>query len=103
MSKYAVIRIKGGQYKVKEGDKLVVDKISSSTVSADVLLFVDGDKVKIGKPIVAGAKVKLSIESPKVKGKKLYVQKFKAKSRYRKKIGFRPQHSILRVDKITIS
>ena len=99
--KYAVIRIKGNQYKVTEGQELLVDKLRDKKIEPEVLLLVDDGKVKVGKPTAKDTKVKIKILKEEEKGKKLYVQKYKAKSRYRKKIGFRPVYTRLLVEKIS--
>lgn len=96
--KYAVIRIAGKQYKVAEGDVIEVAKVDNT--DCDVLLVVDGDEVEVGTPLVKGAKVKLEIVE-QFKGKKLEIYKFKAKSRYRRHTGFRPQLTKVKVEKIT--
>jgi len=97
--KYAIIRLKGKQYKAVEGKEILVNG-SEKDYQAMVLLFVNDEKVLIGKPTVEGAKVSLKfIES--AKGKKIRVLKYKAKSRYRKKMGFRPIYSRLSVEKIS--
>ena len=57
---YAVISTGGKQYRVKAGDLLHVEKLDGvkGNVTFDqVLLVADGDKVKVGAPTVAGAKV----------------------------------------------
>ncbi len=92
--KFAVIRISGKQYKVAEGDVFEVAKTDKP--DCDVLLIADGDKVSVGDPLVKGAKVKLEIVE-QFKGVKLEIYKFKAKARYRKHIGFRPQLTKLKV------
>lgn len=97
--KYAVISLQGQQYKVSEGDEILVDKLSEKP-KADVLMVVFDGKAKIGKPSVTGASVKLKVVSGEEKGKKLTVSKYKAKSRYRKKLGFRHLYSRLLVEKI---
>ncbi len=99
--KYAIVKIKGQQYKVSEGDEILVDKLGTDKPDVKVFLVVDEKGVKIGKPEVKGAKVKMKILEAEEKGKKLYVQTFKAKSRYRRKIGFRPIYSRLLVEKIS--
>lgn len=102
MDKFAVIRINKNQYKVKEGEELLVDKLSDlKKIEIEVLLLVDGKKVKIGKPLVKDAKVKLKVVKDLEKGKKIHVLKYKAKSRYRKHIGFRPQYTRLIVTSIS--
>ena len=101
MSKYAVIRIKGKQYKVTEGEEILVDKLSNGKIDPEVLLVVNNSKVSIGKPKVPGVRVKVKVIKAEEKGKKLYVYKFRAKSRYRRKYGFRPQYSRLLIQKIS--
>lgn len=98
--KYAVIRINGTQHKVSEGEEILVDRLGDRKPEADVLLVVDGEKVKVGKPKIEKVKVKLKVIAEEEKGKKLTIQKFKAKSRYRRKYGFRPKYTRLLVEKI---
>lgn len=100
MAKYAVIRLNGHQYKVSEKEEILVDKVEKE-IKPDVLLVVDGEKVSLGKPEVSSAKVSVKkIED--LKGEKIHVFKFKAKSRYRKHIGFRPSYSRVVVEKISL-
>jgi large subunit ribosomal protein L21 len=101
MAKYAVVSINGNQYKVSEGEEILVDKLASDKFTPDVLLLVDDDKVKVGKPKVRGANVKFKVLNDSEKGKKVRILKYKAKSRYRRKMGFRPQYTRLLVEKIT--
>ena len=101
--KYAVIKTGGKQYKVKEGEEIVVDKIESEKGKKinfnEILLMVEGRKVKIGTPYVSGAKVIGEIVAQE-KGEKVRVAKFRAKSRYRKVIGFRPLLTKVKIEKI---
>ncbi len=99
--KYAVVQIKGTQYKVTEDQELLVDKLNNETPKAELLLMVNDDTVTVGKPFLAGS-VDISILEPEVKGKKLVIQKFKAKSRYRRKTGFRPVYSKIKIGKISM-
>ena len=101
MSKYAVIRIKGNQYKVEEGQELLVDKVGKDEPKAEVLLVADNGKLKVGKPTVAGGNVELKVIDKEVKGDKVTVLTYKAKSRYRRKKGFRPRFSRIAIGKIT--
>ena len=101
MDKYAVVRIGGKQYKAQEGKELLVDKIVDlAKIEPEVLLLVDDKKVKVGKPILTDVKVKIKVVTEVEKGEKLEIYKFKSKSRYRKHIGFRHQHTRLLVEKI---
>ena len=100
MAKYAVIKISGHQYKVSEGEELLVDKIKDPKTTPEVLLISDGEKLSLGKPTVIGAKVTFKILGEE-KGEKIEVIKYRAKSRYRKHTGFRPSYSKIQILKIT--
>ncbi len=102
---YAVIRSGGKQYKTSVGDILKLDKLNNavgkSFVFEDVLLLVNDGKATIGKPTVLGARVEAKLVE-NVKGDKIRVSKFKAKSRYRKTTGFRPHLSVIQIEKIEL-
>jgi large subunit ribosomal protein L21 len=100
VNKYAVIRLQGRQYKVTEGEELLVDKMNDLKLTPEVLLVADGEKVEVGKPVLKDAKVSLKIVKDVEKGEKIEVYHFKAKSRYRKHTGFRPQYTRVMVTKI---
>ena len=101
MAKYAVIRLQGKQYKVSEKDELLVDKVVDfKKLDPEVLLFADEGKIKVGKPILKDVKVKIKVLSEMEKGEKIDVYKFKAKSRYKRHTGFRPQYTKLLIEKI---
>lgn len=100
MENYAIIRIKGNQYKVKKGDEILVLGSFDEKVEPELLLKVMDGKVTIGKPTIKKHSIKLKVIEENIKGKKIEVLKFKAKSRYRKKIGFRSKSTKLLVEKI---
>ncbi len=102
--KYAIIRTGGQQFKVQEGDILdlnLLPEAKKTLTFKEVLLFVDGDKVKIGQPLVKEATVKAKIIEPQLKGPKLKIMRFKAKSRYRKRRGHRQAYT--RVEIVSLS
>ncbi|OGI17333.1 MAG: 50S ribosomal protein L21 [Candidatus Moranbacteria bacterium RBG_19FT_COMBO_42_6] len=88
----AIIKTGGKQYKVKVGDRIKVEKIEGkegSKVSFKEVLFLGSEKdIKIGAPLVKGAKVEGKILKT-AKGKKVVGIKFKAKKRYKVKFGHR--------------
>lgn len=101
MSKYAVVRVGGKQYKVVEGKEILVDKlVDPKKFETEVLLLVDDDKVKVGKPVLKDVKVSFKVVTDLEKGEKVEIYKFKAKSRYKRHTGFRPQYTRLLVEKI---
>lgn len=103
MGKFVVADINGSQQKVSEDEEIVVDKIDGKKGQKltfdQVLLLVDRDKIKIGQPHVKGASVEAKILS-QFKGKKIRVATYKAKSRYRRVLGFRPQLTRLKIEKV---
>ena len=80
---------------------MLLDKTSDEKIEPEVLLVVNDKKVLVGDPLVKGASVKLKIIDKEVKGDKVTVSKFKAKSRYRRKMGFRPKYTKVKVEKIS--
>ncbi len=89
--KFAVIKTGGKQYKVAQGDALVIEKLPTSegtVVFDNVLLVADGDTIQVGQPAVPGATVTADIISAG-KGKKKMVFRYKSKTRERKKKGHR--------------
>lgn len=99
---YAVIDINGRQYRVSEKEEILIDKIPAKTISPKVLLVADGEKVAVGKPEVKEAKVKIKVLKEKEMGEKVRVLKYKAKSRYRRHIGARPQLTRILIEKISL-
>lgn len=100
----AVMRIGGNQYKVKEGDIVNVGRLAdlksgSNYIVRDVLLVAKGDKVTIGKPTISGGYIEAEVKKT-FQAKKIRVAKFKAKVRYRREMGFRPQLTQLIVKSI---
>lgn len=88
----AVIKTGGKQYKVKVGDKIKVEKLEgkegSKMTFSEVLFLGDEKEVKVGTPLVKGAKVEGKILKT-FKDKKVTGIKFKAKKRYKVKFGHR--------------
>ncbi len=101
---FAIIKTGGKQYKVAEGDVLMVEKLGTTednVVFDQVLLMADGDKVTLGKPMISGATVAAKVLEAEMKGKKKIVFKFKAKTRHRKKKGHRQPYTKVQITKIS--
>ena len=81
---YAIIKTGGKQYRVSEGDVLNIEKLDveagSEVVFDEVLTVVADSDVKIGKPVVDGAKVTAKVVEHG-KAEKIFVFKYKAKSK----------------------
>ena len=102
--KYAVIKSGGKQYKVIEGEEILVDNLGlkdGKTVDFnEVMLLVDDEEIKIGNPYVENLTVKAKVKAS-VKGDKIRTAKFKAKSRYHKVTGYRHSYTQLIIEKIS--
>ena len=102
MDKFAVIRIGGKQYRVTEGQEILVDKLADTKkVTPEVLLFVEGETVEVGTPVLEKAKVTVKVVAELEKGEKVDIFKYKAKSRERRHVGFRAQYTRLLVTNIS--
>jgi len=101
---YAVIKTGGKQHKVSEGDVLAIEKVAGSagdTVVFDDVLMVSKDSdVRIGTPVVAGAKVVAEIIA-QAKAPKITVFKMKRRKGYHKKTGHRQPLTRMKVKEIT--
>ena len=103
MSKFSIIGTGGKQYKVSAGQKIKVEKLDAEAganfVFDKVLLRVDGDKVEIGTPHVAGAKVEAKVLR-QARDRKKIVFKYHSKTRYRKKKGHRQNFTEVKIEKV---
>jgi len=99
---YAIIETGGKQVKVAAGDVVYVEKLdveAGETVTFDKVLFVGGEDVKVGAPLVEGATVTGKVEK-QGRQKKIIVFKYKAKKNNRKKQGHRQPYTKVIIDAI---
>ncbi len=91
-ARYAVIEAQGLQFRVAPEEEHVLPHMGADPgqeVSFDrVLLIGDGTGVKIGRPVVEGASVKVRVLGTE-RGAKIRVGVFKKRKKYRRKIGYR--------------
>jgi len=101
---YAIIETGGKQIKVEEGQTIYVEKLDTAadeSVTFDKVLFVGGDNVKVGAPLVEGATVTAKVDKHGLQ-KKISVVKFKPKKNYHRKQGHRQPYTKLVIDKINL-
>ena len=100
---YAIIKTGGKQYRVQEGDSIFVEKlvadVDSEVVFDQVLAVVNDGDVKVGAPVVEGAKVTAKVLE-QGKQKKIRIFKYKAKSNYRRRMGHRQPYTKVKNKKI---
>lgn len=103
---YAIVDIKGQQFKAEEGRYLYVHHLGDEVKAGEqvafekvLLLDADGD-VKVGVPAVEGAKVECEVVEPLVKGEKVIVFKKRRRKGYRRLNGHRQHFSKVIIKKI---
>jgi len=100
---YAVVESGGKQYRVVEGETLRVEKlpgeVGQEIAFDNVLLFSDGENVKIGQPVLSDVAVSGHIVE-QGKAAKIIVFKYKRRKRFRRKQGHRQQYTAIKIDKI---
>jgi large subunit ribosomal protein L21 len=96
---YAIISVGGKQYRVREGERLLVDRLGTAegkTFHPDVLFAGDGGSAELGpKGVTVTARV-----VGHVLGKKVRIGKYRPKSGYRRHNGFRSRLSQIEIESI---
>jgi large subunit ribosomal protein L21 len=100
---YAILETGGKQYKIQPGEVLRVEKLAGNVgdpVAFDkVLMLGNDDEVRVGTPLVDGARVTGRIVTQD-KGRKIVIFKFKRRKRYRLKKGHRQLFTAVQIDAI---
>jgi large subunit ribosomal protein L21 len=97
------VKTGGKQFRAEKGATLIVEKLEGEPGTKidldEVLMVSDGDKLKIGAPLIKGAKVKVEIIR-QAKDKKIVAFNYKAKKNERKRWGHRQPQTFLKVTEI---
>lgn len=100
---YAIIKTGGRQYRVRAGEQVRVETLpveAGANVSFDEVLMVGaGDGVRVGAPLVAGAKVKATVLGHG-RGEKVKIFKLRRRKHYQKTQGHRQNYTEVRIDDI---
>jgi large subunit ribosomal protein L21 len=100
---YAIVESGGKQYRVEPGAVVALERISGDVGSqielTRVLLVSDGTMVKVGRPILPGAKI-ISRIVAQTRGEKIDVFKFKKRKKYRRKTGHRQELTRIQIAEI---
>lgn len=102
---YAIVRDRGMQYRVEEGQALniaLMDAEPGTEIELNEVLLIGGDETLVGSPTIAGAKVVATVIGPD-QGDKIVVFRYKSKKRYRRRTGHRQDYTRVSVDKIMTS
>lgn len=96
---YAIIKVAGKQYRVREGERLLVDRLAEEdgTTFAPTVLLVGGD----GAPALSPSDIKVTARVLSgVKGPKLRIGKYKKRTGYRRHTGFRASLTQIEIESI---
>ena len=97
---YAIVATGGKQYRVKEGEKLRVEKLSADAgdkvVLDQVLLVGEGEDVKVGAPFLKGAKVTATV-TENGRGDKVKIVKFRRRKHSRRTMGHRQSYTEIEI------
>ncbi|HQU48837.1 MAG TPA: 50S ribosomal protein L21 [Casimicrobiaceae bacterium] len=100
---YAVVKTGGKQYRVVAGDKLKVEQIpadvGAEVILDQVLMVGEGDSVRLGQPMLAGATVKATVLAHG-RGDKVRIFKMRRRKHYQKHQGHRQGYTELKIDAI---
>ena len=101
---YAVIKSGGKQYRVQEGQTLKLEKLEVATGDSldfdQVLLVADGEDVKVGAPLVDGAKVSAEVVSHG-RGEKVRIIKFRRRKHSMRRQGHRQWYTEVKITGIS--
>ena len=103
MNAYAVIETGGKQYRVAEGDRIVVERLAGDVGDAiefdRVLAVSNGKELSVGTPVVEGASVKAAVVEQR-RGPKVVAFKQKRRKGYKRKVGHRQEQTVLKIESV---
>lgn len=103
---YAIVKSGGRQYRAEVGHSFQVEKLAFEVGEKfeldEVLLVANDDHITIGQPLVSGASVTATV-TEQLKGKKIFVWKYRSSKRYRRRQGHRQRYTRIRIDSINLS
>lgn len=102
---YAIFEDGGKQYRVQQGDKLLLERKDLAddqreVTFENVLMVGEGEQARIGTPWVEGASVTAKVLEAEMKGPKIDVIKFKRRKGYLHKQGHRQRQLSVEISKI---
>jgi large subunit ribosomal protein L21 len=102
MSTYAVVKIGGKQYRVSEGQRLLVDRLpydEGETFHPDLLMLGGDGEPKLGSERLKGAQVTAKV-AEHVRGEKIIIGKHRRRTGYRRRRGFRASLTRIEIQSI---
>ncbi len=101
---YAVVKTGGKQLRVSPGDLVNVELLQGDPgqqIELSEVLMVGGDELKVGQPLVEGARVLATVQG-EAAGPKVKIFKYKRRKRYRLHKGHRQHYTSIKIDSIEV-
>jgi large subunit ribosomal protein L21 len=101
---YAVVRTGGKQLRVEPGDVIDVELLegeAGARVELREVLLIGGDELRVGRPLIEGARVTATIQGD-ASGPKIRIFKYKRRKRYRLHKGHRQHYTRIKIDAIEV-
>ena len=102
---YAIVQVGSDQFMVSEGDIIEVDRLGEESGKKikleEVLMFSDGKDVRVGQPVLSGAKVEAQIVEETL-GEKVFSFKYRRRKANALKKGHRAKFTALKITKISV-
>jgi large subunit ribosomal protein L21 len=100
---YAVVKTGGKQYRVQSGESVRVESLPAEVGAAvsfdEVLMVGEGESVRVGTPLIAGAKVRATVVAHG-RGEKVHIFKMRRRKHFQKSQGHRQGYTEVRIDDI---
>jgi len=100
---YAVVKTGGKQYRVQSGESVRVESLPAEVGAAvsfdEVLMVGEGDSVRVGTPLIAGAKVNATVVAHG-RSEKVHIFKMRRRKHFQKSQGHRQGYTEVRIDDI---
>lgn len=100
---YAVLKTGGKQYRVQSGESVRVESLPAEVGAAvsfdEVLMVGEGESVRVGTPLIAGAKVNATVVAHG-RGEKVHIFKMRRRKHFQKSQGHRQGYTEVRIDDI---
>jgi len=101
---YAVVKTGGKQYRVAKDDKILVERLEGEAGASiqleNVMMVVDGEKVTVGTPQIAGASVAAEVVE-QTRGPKIIIFRRKRRKNHRRTQGHRQDLTLLKITGIS--
>lgn len=103
---FAVLQDRNKQYTVKTGDTITIDTLPEAKAGEEIVfdkvLYIGGEKAKVGTPTVSGAKVIGKVAKPVEKGLRVFTVSWRRREQYQRRVGHRQKYTTVKITDIQV-